>query len=104
MIGFNVFLFFSLLKMESENKKDDRIVESGSLKEDHNDRMVESCEKFLESIKEESIINPTDQWLLERISELYDWIDYYEYELNVLREKRRNAKGYVPVLPLKTGL
>jgi len=52
---------------------------------------------------QESIINPSEAWLLERISDLYDWIDYYEYELNAFRDERRK-KGYVPIFQMKTGL
>ena len=72
--------------------------------EQKEDRVIESCDKFLEGIREESIVNPSETWLLDRISELYEWIDYYEYELSALRETRRQKKGYVPILPLKTGI
>ncbi len=53
------------------------------------DRVIESCDQYLEGISGESITNPSETWLLDRISSLYDWIDYYEYELDALREKRR---------------
>lgn len=53
---------------------------------------------------QESIINPSETWLLERISDLYEWVDYYEYELNALRDERRKRNGYVPVFQMKTGI
>lgn len=65
---------------------------------------MEKCDKIISKCESDCVINPSEEYLQCKINDLIEWVDYYEYILEQIREKKRKLKGYVPTMILRTGI